>query len=137
MIAGIEVKASAAVKAGDFSGLRALAEAGGDRFAFGIVLYDNADIAPFGDKLAAAPLAAVRGCPLWVDTCPSLPAIGLPYHKLRRDEPLRYSHSAVLVRVAGYRRRAQGNDPLRRLARRIERDQIRRDLKPAQARKIT
>ncbi len=59
MIAGIEVKASATVKAGDFSGLRALAEACGDRFAFGVVLYDSADIVPFGDKLTAAPLSSL------------------------------------------------------------------------------
>lgn len=59
MIVGIEVKASATVKAGDFSGLRALAEACGDRFAFGIVLYDSADIVPFGDRLAAAPLSSL------------------------------------------------------------------------------
>jgi len=57
MIAGIEVKASATVKAGDFGGLRALAEASGDRFAFGAVLYDSADVVPFGDKLAAVPLS--------------------------------------------------------------------------------
>ena len=44
MIAGIEVKASATVKSGDFAGLRALAEACGDRFAFGVVLYDNTDV---------------------------------------------------------------------------------------------
>ncbi|MDD3800147.1 MAG: ATP-binding protein, partial [Novosphingobium sp.] len=37
-IAAIEVKASATVKAGDFNGLRALAETLGDRFAFGAVL---------------------------------------------------------------------------------------------------
>lgn len=59
MIAGIEVKASATVKAGDFSGLRALAEACGDRFAFGAVLYDNTDVVPFGDRLAAAPLSSL------------------------------------------------------------------------------
>lgn len=61
MIAGIEVKASATVKADDFSGLRALAEACGDRFAFGAVLYDNADVVPFGDRLAAAPLSCLWG----------------------------------------------------------------------------
>jgi predicted AAA+ superfamily ATPase len=61
MIAGIEVKASATVKAGDFGGLRALAEACGNRFAFGIVLYDSADVVPFGDKLAAAPLSSLWG----------------------------------------------------------------------------
>jgi predicted AAA+ superfamily ATPase len=59
MIAGIEVKASATVRAGDFSGLRALAEACGDRFAFGAVLYDNTDAVPFGDRMAAAPLSSL------------------------------------------------------------------------------
>jgi predicted AAA+ superfamily ATPase len=58
-IAGIEVKASATVKAGDFAGLRALAEACGDRFAFGVALYDSADVVPFGDRLAAAPLSTL------------------------------------------------------------------------------
>ncbi|MGO7770873.1 AAA family ATPase, partial [Rhizobium ruizarguesonis] len=56
MIDGIEVKASATVKAGDFGGLRELAEACGDRFAFGVVLDDNTDVVPLGDKLAAVPL---------------------------------------------------------------------------------
>lgn len=59
MIAGIEVKASATVKAGDFSGLRALGDACGDRFAFGAVLYDNTDVVPFGDRLAAVPLSSL------------------------------------------------------------------------------
>ncbi|MBN9248919.1 MAG: DUF4143 domain-containing protein [Hyphomicrobium sp.] len=59
MIVGIEVKASATVKAGDFAGLRALAEACGDRFASGVVLYDSADFVPFGDKLVAAPLSSL------------------------------------------------------------------------------
>ncbi len=58
-IAGIEVKASATVRSGDFTGLRALAEACGDRFAFGVVLYDSTGIVPFGDKLAAAPLSSL------------------------------------------------------------------------------
>jgi predicted AAA+ superfamily ATPase len=61
MIVGIEVKASATVKAGDFAGLRALAEACGDRFAFGVVLYDSTDTVPFGDRLAAAPLSCLWG----------------------------------------------------------------------------
>ncbi|MCW8307623.1 ATP-binding protein [Acidiphilium sp. PA] len=61
MIVGIEVKASATVKAGDFGGLRALAEACGDRFAFGVVLYDSTDFVPFGDRLAAAPLSCLWG----------------------------------------------------------------------------
>jgi hypothetical protein len=47
------------VKAGDFTGLRALAEACGDRFVFGAVLYDNTDVVPFGDRLVAAPLSCL------------------------------------------------------------------------------
>ncbi len=61
MIVGIEVKASATVTSGDFSGLKALAEAAGDRFAYGVVLYDSTDIVPFGDRLAAAPLSCLWG----------------------------------------------------------------------------
>jgi predicted AAA+ superfamily ATPase len=60
-IVGIEVKASATVKASDFGGVRALAEACGDRFAFGVILYDSADVVPFGDRLAAAPLSCLWG----------------------------------------------------------------------------
>lgn len=60
-IVGIEVKASATVKGSDFAGLRALAEASGNRFAFGVVLYDSADFVPFGDRLAAAPLSCLWG----------------------------------------------------------------------------
>jgi predicted AAA+ superfamily ATPase len=58
-VVGAEVKASATVKTGDFGGLRALAEACGDRFAFGVVLYDSADVVPFGDRLAAVPLSSL------------------------------------------------------------------------------
>jgi predicted AAA+ superfamily ATPase len=59
MIAGIEVKASATVKASDFGGLRALGEACGARFAFGVVLYDSVEVVPFGDRLAAVPLSSL------------------------------------------------------------------------------
>ncbi len=59
MIAGIEIKASATVKSTDFGGLRALAEACGDRFAFGVILYDNIDVVPFGNRLVAAPLSCL------------------------------------------------------------------------------
>lgn len=59
MIVGIEVKASATVKSGDFGGLRALADACGDRFACGVVLYDSTDVVPFGERLAAAPLSCL------------------------------------------------------------------------------
>ena len=61
MIVGIEIKASATVKANDFGGLRTLADACRDRFAYGVVLYDSADFVPFGDKLAAAPLSCLWG----------------------------------------------------------------------------
>ena len=61
MIAAVEVKASATVKAGDFRGLRALKEACGDRFAFGTILYDSTDVVPFGDRLAAAPISSLWG----------------------------------------------------------------------------
>jgi predicted AAA+ superfamily ATPase len=60
-IVGIEVKAAATVKSSDFAGLRTLAEACKDRFAFGVVLYDSAHLVPFGDKLAAAPLSSLWG----------------------------------------------------------------------------
>jgi len=61
MIVGIEVKAAATVKSSDFAGLRTLAEACKERFAYGVVLYDSTDLVPFGDKLAAAPLSSLWG----------------------------------------------------------------------------
>jgi predicted AAA+ superfamily ATPase len=59
MIVGIEVKASATVKSGDFAGLRTLAAACKDRFANGVVLYDSTDLVPFGDRLTAVPLSSL------------------------------------------------------------------------------
>ena len=59
MIAGIEVKASATVRSRDFTGLRTLAAVCKERFAYGVVLYDSADVVPFGEKLAAAPLSCL------------------------------------------------------------------------------
>lgn len=61
MIVGIEVKASATVRSSDFNGLRTLADACGDKFAFGAVLYDSADVVPFGEKLAAVPISTLWG----------------------------------------------------------------------------
>ena len=58
-IAGVEIKASASVRSGDFAGLRSLAKACGARFAQGVILYDGADFVPFGDRLVAAPLSAL------------------------------------------------------------------------------
>ncbi len=61
MIVGVEVKASATVKSNDFAGLRTLAEACKKRFAYGVVLYDSADLVPFGERLVVAPLSCLWG----------------------------------------------------------------------------
>ncbi|MCY4259469.1 MAG: ATP-binding protein [Rhodobacteraceae bacterium] len=59
MIVGLEVKASATVRSTDFKGLRTLAGACGDRFAFGAVLYDSADAVSFGERLAAVSISSL------------------------------------------------------------------------------
>ena len=59
MLAGVEVKAGATVKAADFRGLRKLREAAGERFAAGVVLYDGETTARFGDQLFAVPVRAL------------------------------------------------------------------------------
>jgi hypothetical protein len=61
-LAGIEVKASATVTSGDFSGMRKLQQAAGDRFTSGIVLYDGEATVPFGERLYAVPIST-----LWAD----------------------------------------------------------------------
>ncbi len=58
-VVGVEVKAAATVTGSDFGGLRKLADACGDRFVLGLVLYDHDKTVQFGDRLAAAPLAAL------------------------------------------------------------------------------
>ena len=58
-IVGVEVKASATVSKGDFAGLRRLAAATRDSFAFGLVLYDHEHAVPFGERMAAAPLSTL------------------------------------------------------------------------------
>lgn len=60
-LVGIEVKASATVNSTDFKGLRKLANACGDDFKLGLVLYDGERAAPFGDRLFAAPLSSLWG----------------------------------------------------------------------------
>ncbi|WP_350223846.1 hypothetical protein [Rhizobium sp. CNPSo 3490] len=57
MVVGIEVKASTTVRATDFGGLKTLEDACGQTFAFGIVFYDGADVAPFSDRLTAVSLS--------------------------------------------------------------------------------
>ena len=58
-IVGVEVKASATVKPGDFTGLRLLRSACGERFRLGLVLHDHDRTIPFGDRLAAAPISGL------------------------------------------------------------------------------
>lgn len=55
-LAGVEVKASSTVTAADFRGLRKLRDAGGKRFAGGVVLYDGETTAGFGDSMYAVPI---------------------------------------------------------------------------------
>jgi uncharacterized protein len=56
-IVGIEVKASAAIKASDFNGLKRLQQAAGDRFVRGILLHDHDRVTPFGENLHAMPVS--------------------------------------------------------------------------------
>jgi hypothetical protein len=58
-IVGIEVKSAATLDAGNFKGLRLLAEAAGERFQRGIVLYLGSEAIPFGKNLHALPLAVL------------------------------------------------------------------------------
>ena len=60
-VIGLEVKAAATVRAEDFAGLRKLAAATGDRFAFGAVPYDHDQAIGFGDRLTALPLSCLWG----------------------------------------------------------------------------
>ena len=55
-VAGIEVKASAAITSKDFRGLRKLKQALKERFTAGVVLYDGEMSASFGDGLYALPI---------------------------------------------------------------------------------
>ena len=55
-VAGVEVKAAATVTSADFRGLRKLRGAAGDRFAAGVVIYDDEITAGFGDGLFAVPI---------------------------------------------------------------------------------
>ena len=56
---GIEVKAGATAGARDFRGLRDLADALGDRFLQGLLLYAGREPVPFGKKLHAVPLESL------------------------------------------------------------------------------
>lgn len=56
-IIGIEVKASATVRAQDLRGLRQLQAVAGDKFIHGLVLHDHDRITPFDKNLHAAPVS--------------------------------------------------------------------------------
>ena len=58
-IVGVEVKASATVTSGDFSGLRRLAGAVKERFVLGLVLYDSERPVQFGERMAAMPVSTL------------------------------------------------------------------------------
>jgi predicted AAA+ superfamily ATPase len=58
-IVGLEIKASATVRAGDFAGLRHLRERVGDRMVGGAILYAGAHTLPFGKRTWAIPLQAL------------------------------------------------------------------------------
>jgi predicted AAA+ superfamily ATPase len=58
-LVGIEVKASATVNAGDFKGMRKLADACGNNFKLGVVLYDGGRPVHFGERLVAAPMSCL------------------------------------------------------------------------------
>ena len=57
-VIGIEVKASATVRASDFAGLKRMSAAARE-FVAGVVLYDGREPLSFGDKLWALPLASL------------------------------------------------------------------------------
>lgn len=60
-IVAIEVKAAASASTSDFKSLRYLRDRLGDRFVAGCLLYTGASVVPFGERLAAVPLAAIWG----------------------------------------------------------------------------
>ena len=66
-VAGLEVKASSTVRGRDFRGLRKLANATGDRFAAGVVLFDGETSARFGERLYAVPIRRLWEAPWTLD----------------------------------------------------------------------
>jgi hypothetical protein len=58
-VAAVEVKASATVRAADFSGIRKLKSTVGRNFAGGVVLYDGEITASFGEGLFAVPIRSL------------------------------------------------------------------------------
>jgi predicted AAA+ superfamily ATPase len=60
-VVGVEVKATATVKASDFRGLKQLSKLAGAQFKMGVILYDGTQTLPMGDRLWAAPLSTLWG----------------------------------------------------------------------------
>ena len=60
-VVGVEVKATATVKAADLRGLKKLAQVAGEQFKMGVLLYDGTETMPLGDGLWAAPLSTLWG----------------------------------------------------------------------------
>jgi len=60
-LVGFEVKASATVNAGDFKGMRKLANASRERLTLGAVLYDGESIVSFGERMYAVPISCLWG----------------------------------------------------------------------------
>ena len=58
-IVGIEVKATATLDRKDFRGLDDLAQATGQRFHRGILLYSGSEVIPFERSLHALPISAL------------------------------------------------------------------------------
>ena len=56
-IVGIEVKSSATLKRSDFSGLRKLEDAAGDKFIYGLLLHDHDRMTPHSERIMGAPLS--------------------------------------------------------------------------------
>jgi len=61
-VAGVEIKSSVSIAGDAFAGLRRLRDKLGARFKLGVVLYAGERTLPFGDRLAAVPMAG-----LWTD----------------------------------------------------------------------
>ena len=55
----MEVKAAATISGNDLSGLKRFANAAGDAFRCGIVLYDGEQTLPLGEQYLAAPLSSL------------------------------------------------------------------------------
>ena len=55
-LVGIDVKCTATLQRSDFRGLETLAEAAGQKFVRGLVLYTGRAVVPFGEDLRALPI---------------------------------------------------------------------------------